>query len=166
MRKPKADKDWFFYSESLFRHTNVGELLHISESIALPQAFKLLSCICQWPSRCPGFLQQGELGLITSCRFWVPSNFAPSRSNVSRTILDNTREGKRSGGRRGYQGIWISQETERSNCKGLRTIPVTSGFFFSYWLAHRCWPFPQLFPTPLPSLFLVLPKPSFLPSPT
>lgn len=144
-----------FLKGCFIRHTNMNELSYISEMISLPQAFKLLSCNYQQSSWCSGFLQCGELSLITSCLFWALSNFAPSSSSVSQPILDNTREGKWSGGRRGYHGIWISQEISSCNIfKGLWAIPVTSWPFFPYWLVHQCWSFPL--PLPIPSLLRYL----------
>lgn len=133
----------------------MDELKYISEVIFLPQLFKPLSCNYQQSSWCSGFLQCGELSLITSCLFWALSNFAPCSSSVSRPILDNTREGKWSGGRRGYHGIWISQEISSCNIfKGLWTIPVTSWLFFPYWLVHQC--------TSVLVISSASPRPSFL----
>lgn len=137
----------------------MDELSYLSEMVSLSQPFKPLSCNYQQSSWCSGFLQCGELGLITSCLFWALSNIAPSSSSVSQPILDNAREGKWSGGRRGYHDIWISQEISSCNIfKGLWTIPVTSWLFFPYWLVYQCWSFPL----PPPSLFLMLPNPPIL----
>ena len=162
MRKLKENREEIFIVRVYLGTQNTDELLHISELISLPQSHKPLSCIFQRPSWCSGFHQCGELGLITSCLFRVLSNLAPSSSNVSQTTLDNTTERKWSGGRRGYRGIWISQEISSCNIfKGLWTISVTSWFFLPYWLPHRWWSFPLL--PPPRSLFLTLPNPSFLP---